>query len=353
MWEHIASQCLLKGDNQIDLFYHRILGFTRESCIYACYFPIKEVQWVAEAIDLLAIFEQVFILYIFGITGYVLCKAKLVDPSHSKTLSVLLIYVFLPCVSFNTFSAQFNMDYLRNNAALLLVSMGLLPISVGVAKLINRFLTKDPYEKAVNEFSMSMSNASYMGFPLAEGIFGSAGLLNCMMFVMPILIYIGTVSYNSLTAGKKKKSLLKKIFTPSMIGILLGCVVGLFDIQLPEVVGAVTGKAGACMAPISMLLTGMTISQFPIKELLANKRTYLIATVRLVLAPLMIFVILKLCHLNFALTPAVMIYAMPCGMNSIIFPQLVGKDCRLGASTVLISTALSMLTIPLMLTLLL
>jgi predicted permease len=86
---------------------------------------------------------------------------------------------------------------------------------------------------------------------------------------------------------------------------------------------------------------------------LANKKTYLIAAVRLVLAPLMIFGILKLCHLDFALTPAVMIYAMPCGMNSIIFPQLVGKDCRLGASTVLISTALSMLTIPLMLTLLL
>jgi predicted permease len=41
------------------------------------------------------------------------------------------------------------------------------------------------------------------------------------------------------------------------------------------------------------------------------------------------------------------LYAMPCGMNTIVYPKLVEKDCRLGAATVLVSTVLSLITIPL------
>ena len=296
---------------------------------------------------MIAIFEQVFILIIFCLAGYVLSKVKLVDPSHSKTLSVLLTYVFLPCVSFNTFSAQFTPAYLLDKGPLILVSTGLISVVVLVAKLINRFLTKEPYEKAVNEYSMSMANIAYMGYPLAEGVFGSAVLLDCMMFALPMTIYIGTVGFNMLTAGKEKKSLLKKIFTPSLIGILIGCAVGISGIKLPDVIYEISQKAGACMAPASMLITGMTISCFSIKELLKNKTVYVICAVRLLLAPLLVFGLLKLFGLEFALTAGVVLYAMPCGMNTIVYPQLVGKDCRLGAATVLVSTALSMLTIPL------
>ena len=79
----------------------------------------------------------------------------------------------------------------------------------------------------------------------------------------------------------------------------------------------------------------------------------MICAVRIVLMPVLVWALVKLCGLTFALMPAVLLYAMPCGMNTIVFPKLVEKDCRLGAGTVLVSTALSMLTIPLCLYLLL
>jgi len=41
------------------------------------------------------------------------------------------------------------------------------------------------------------------------------------------------------------------------------------------------------------------------------------------------------------------IYCMPCGMNTIIYPKMVGEDCRMGASLVLISSVACVLTIPL------
>ena len=296
---------------------------------------------------MLAMFEQVFILVTFCVIGYVLCKAKLANPDHSKVLSVILIYILFPLMSFKTFSAQFTVEYLQEKGLILLVSLGLIPIVVIVAKIFGKFLGGDPYEKNVNEYSMSMANIGYMGYPLAEALFGTAGMLDCMMFGLPMTIYINTVGYNMLTAGKGQRTILHKIFTPRMCGILSGCLVGITGLQLPPLVFEIAEMGSNCVAPISMMLTGMAISQFSIKELLCNRRVYMICAVRIVLMPILVWALVKLCGLTFAMMPAVLLYAMPCGMNTIVFPKLVEKDCRLGAGTVLVSTALSMLTIPL------
>ena len=55
---------------------------------------------------MLAMFEQVLILLVFCVIGYVLCKVRLGNPDQSKILSVLLIYFFFPLMSFNTFSGK-------------------------------------------------------------------------------------------------------------------------------------------------------------------------------------------------------------------------------------------------------
>ena len=158
-------------------------------------------------------FEQVFILVTFCVIGYILCKVKLVKPDQSKVLSVVLIYILFPLMSFKTFSGQFTVAYLQEKGFLLLVSLGLIPVVVIMAKLISRLLGGEPYERNVNEYSMSMANIGYMGYPLAEAVYGTAGMLDCMMFGLPMTMYINTVGYNMLTAGNGQKSLLQKIFT--------------------------------------------------------------------------------------------------------------------------------------------
>ena len=299
-----------------------------------------------------AIFGQVAILLTFCLTGYILCKTKLLHAEQSKPLSVLLVYFFFPCMSFNTFSARFNMTYLSTQWPLLAISTGMLAVIAVVSKLFCLLLRSKDYEKNVNEYSMTTGNIGYMGYPLVGAVFGKAVMLDCMMFGLPMNIYIGTVGYNMLTAGKGQKTIWQKIFTPSLIGILIGCVVGITGIWLPQTVYDVAKMGNNCVAPISMLLTGMAISQFPIKELLSNWKVYVICAVRLLLAPALALLLIKVTGLSIALIPAVALYAMPCGMNTIVYPKLVEKDCRLGAATVMISTALSILTIPIWLQLL-
>ena len=62
---------------------------------------------------MLLVFEQLFILYIFLMAGWVIGKLKKDKASHSDILSVLLVNLLLPCKVFNTFSKNFTVAYFR------------------------------------------------------------------------------------------------------------------------------------------------------------------------------------------------------------------------------------------------
>ena len=52
---------------------------------------------------MIIVIEQVAILFVFAIAGYILSKAKIVKPEQAQILSNLLVYVFLPANIFKTF----------------------------------------------------------------------------------------------------------------------------------------------------------------------------------------------------------------------------------------------------------
>ncbi len=128
---------------------------------------------------------------------------------------------------------------------------------------------------------------------------------------------------------------------------------GLFSIKLPGVATLFLSKSAACMAPASMLLAGLTISQFDLKSLVLNKKAYAMCALRLLVIPLTIFFVLRVVTDNTVLIRTTLLfYCMPCGMNTIVFPKLVDEDCSTGASLALLSNLLSMATIPLCMALL-
>ena len=172
--------------------------------------------------------------------------------------------------------------------SMMLVSAALIPVVAIIARVISKFLSGEKYQQDVNMYSMSIPNIGYMGYPLAEAVYGTAGMMDCMMFGLPMSIYINTYCYNLLTAGKKAKSIWSQIFTPAMIGILVGCVVGIFGWKVPKILMNIAQMGNHCVAPVSMLLTGMALSEFSIKELLGNKKVYIVCAIRLIAVPLLV-----------------------------------------------------------------
>lgn len=291
-----------------------------------------------------SIFEQIIILLVFVAAGFTVGKIGLVKPEHSKVLSTLLVYVFLPCNIIKTFTERFNIEFLSANWQDIAISTVITLASAVVAHFVVKLFTKNKYERSVYEYSVVVPNSGYVGYALAGGFFGAAGQITLMTMALPVQVYIYTYGYAILTKQGLK---LKKLINPVLIATLLGIVLGLLNVKFPSTVVGVLDASGSCMAPVSMILTGCVVSEFKLRDMVAKVGIYPVLLLRLIVIPIIVGVIL----LKLVGTPtapvAVLLYALPCGMNSVVFPKLVGEDCRGGAGLSLISTVLTAATVPL------
>jgi predicted permease len=156
------------------------------------------------------------------------------------------------------------------------------------------------------------------------------------------------MGYVLLTNDKKP---IKKLLNPITAAIVLGIAVGLTGISLPEVVTKSVSMGSACVGPLSMLLTGITLACFTVRELLGNKTAYVFSCLRLGVIPAIAYFVCLLLRLDEMMPMILIITCMPCGLNTIVFPRLVGEDCKPGARLALITHVCSFVTLPLWLSL--
>lgn len=292
-----------------------------------------------------AMFENVAVLLTFGLIGWFLGKRHILSSQNLRLLSVLEVWVFLPCNSLRSFSANFTVAYFQANYKMVLVSTAVLAVLVLVnAWSVPKFV-KDRYRQNIMRYSLTMPNYGYLGYALVQGVYGDLMLMNAQMFALPMSIYINTEGYRMLTNTGKVSW--KKILNPSLVAMFVGAVVGLTGWGLPSVVASVVDKGAACMGPISMLLAGITISDYPLEMMVKDKRAYAISFFRLLVIPLLLAVTLGRVLDPTTVLIMVVLYACPCGLNTIVYPRLIGEDCRLGASLAMISTVASLATLPL------
>ena len=213
-----------------------------------------------------------------------------------------------------------------------------------IARVLAPKLSAEGYERSVVFYSLTIPNIGYAGYALAEGIYGERMLLNALIFGLPMSFWIYSEGYRMLMNSGRVS--LRRFFNPCIIGMLIGCIFGLTNLRVPTLVQSVASQASGCMAPVSMLLLGITIADYDLSEILRNKRAYVISALRLLVIPLVLCVVLSRFLPEQIVLVAVLLYCMPCGLNTVVFPKLIGEDCRLGASLSLISSLFAILTIP-------
>lgn len=299
------------------------------------------------------VFNQVAALFIFAVIGFVLAKTNIVNRSHSKILSVLGVYVFMAAKTFLTFAENFTPAYIRTKYIYWIISTVVLVVIVAISKQLAKLFSKDKYERNVFQYTFTIPNFGYMGYVLAEVLYGSEVLANVMMLGIPFLVYVNTEGYRMLTGTGGFT--LKKLFNPAFVPMIIGCVWGYFGLPVPEVAKTVLDSASGCTGAISMLLMGIVIAECNLLSVVKDLRIYITVLIRLFAVPGLVggafFVILPLLGFSAEATKelviySLMIFAMPCGLNTIVFPKLVGKDCKLGAGFALISVAASLVSIP-------
>lgn len=292
--------------------------------------------------------RQVVILFFMIAAGFACAKFGVVKKEAKQAFSDLLVGVVVPCMVINSYLTPFDPQTLNN----LFLAYGLSILLLVVGGAVTFFCTArtTPEHRPILRFACIYSNAAYMGFPLISVLFGSEGLLYASAFVtiFNILLWTQGVLMLQGTRLNLRQTIRTILTTPVLLAVAAGLVLYLTQIPVPELIRSPLEMIGNMNTPLSMFITGMMIAESDLKGLLSRKDLMPAVLIRLVLIPAACFVLYRLLGLRgMAAQVVLLLEACPCAVITSVFAIRFGGDEELAAGTVVASTLLSIITLPL------
>ena len=293
-------------------------------------------------------FSQTLVLFAFIAIGYWLKKSGKVPKDFNKGLSNLLVYIFMPFLTFGSMADNFKLDVLADKAGLLLVSSVMLCIFLLIAIVFSRVLTKNKNTRDLYIYSFTFPNSGYIGNPLVLAIFGELMLFDFMIFCIPFMLLTYTFGVYILNPNRKLD--LKNLLNPIIISLLLGMIAGALNIKLPKVAETIIDTGANSLAPAAMLLTGMVFADNDLKKMILNAKVYIACAIKMILIPFVAVFIIAAVNVpqNIAILMIIML-TLPTGLNSIVLPEAYGGDSYTGAQLCFVSIFTSLIFIPVIL----
>ena len=283
---------------------------------------------------------QIFLLCLI-LVGVITVKIRIVDEHTRFSVSDLILNVFLPCNILSSFLGA-NRSQLPSLGIILLVSLGIIVFSFLFSLVIYR--KTGPEQRKVLLYATIISNASFVGNPVVESIFGLEGLTYASAYLIPLRMSLWTVGLAVFTGGRG--NLKKVLFHPCLLATYAGLIIMISGFTPPSLVSRLTFSLGNCTTPLSMIVVGNILAMVDPKKLI-NTMTIWFAFIRLLLIPLFVMGILLIFRPDPMISGiAVILSGMPAPVTTTILADKYGADRELACKIVFVSTILSIVTIP-------
>ena len=236
--------------------------------------------------------EQIIKLFIILLLGFLLVKFGLLKASDSKSVSVILVYLILPCMIINAFQIDYTPQVRTGLIFTIAASVIVHLIFIAVTALLKRLLGLDTIE----QMTVIYTNGGILVIPLVQAMLGDDYVIYSCSFIVVQIILLWTHCKQKLCSGQKLE--LKSIFlSANMVAIYVGIILFFTQIHLPDVIGGTIDMLAEMIGPIGMLLAGMAISEIPFKKIFMEKRNYLAVLLRLFIYPLVVLIVFKVLDL--------------------------------------------------------
>ncbi|MBQ9008960.1 MAG: AEC family transporter [Clostridia bacterium] len=281
-----------------------------------------------------------FNLFSMIAVGFLLRRMRLMGKEAEGIITDLVIYVILPCNIFNSFLSSGPDTLASDCLAILLVSIGIQVLSLIYGKFA--FPKETPDRRRNLAYAMICSNAGFLGNPVAEGVFGSLGLMLASIYLIPQRIMMWSEGLAIYSGVSDKRATVRRVLThPCVVACILGILVMVLHIPFPDFLKNPIQSIGRCNTPLTMIMIGMLLSNIDLKHLV--DKTILIFTVhRLVLMPLVVFLICQLLPVSKTVTGvSTLLAAMPAGATTTMLAAKYGHDPKFATRLVIFTTLCS------------
>ena len=297
------------------------------------------------------------ILVILGmiLVGFIIGEKGWFDDKSRGLLAKLVTQVALPCYMLYTITQRFTAaDLLKMLPALRFPALSMV-ILLGVATGVARIFAVRQDRRGLFISMFFNSNTIFVGLPINQALFGDASIPYVLIYYMCNTTFfwtLGTYLIQRDGEGEAQfdlKTSLKKVFSPPLMGFLLGLVLVMLQIKLPAFLASDLQYLGNLTTPLSMIFIGLSVSHVGVKQLVLGKEQLLILLGRFLVAPLLMASIVYWVPLPSLMKQVFIIQsAMPVMTNAPVVARLYGADSDYAAVMVTETTLATMVVIPIL-----
>ena len=294
--------------------------------------------------------EQIIQLFLMIFMGFLIVKAKLLNSEDSKILSIIVLYLIIPCVIINAFQVDYTPQTVKGLLIALVGSVMTQVILLIVVSILGRVFHLNEVEVA----SIYYSNSGNLIVPIVMFILGKEWVLYGCVFMSVQLVFIWT-HCKKIISRESTYDWRKIVLNINMISIAIGIVLFLTRIHLPAIINNTLSAVGSMIGPASMIVTGMLFAGMDFKQIFANKRVYFVSFFRLIIVPVIALFLIKCSQLstfssngNKLMLIVFLAIITPSASTVTQMCQVYENDSQYASAINVVTTLLAIVTMPLM-----
>lgn len=313
---------------------------------------LKGIEILLREIYMLTVFLKIAAIFAMTAIGFTASKTGVLPAESKKYLSNLLLFITSPCMIIGSMTSQ-TLDAHTFELMIQIVAGSFIFFlaAMAVSFLIVKLMRCDREDAGVLMVIITAVNTGFMGFPVTKAIFGNTYFFLMVIQNIVLNIYIYSMMVYQMNYGFRKKEGIKGMLMPMLnmctYALIIGLVLMLLKVQLPDILDDFINTIGDATIPVSMIVVGVQLSESSIGKMLTNKRLITASLCNVILIPALTFLAVNWLPLA-PESKLILIFAaaFPCAVVSTAIALKENRNAALMAEGVAMTTLLSMGTLP-------
>ena len=250
--------------------------------------------------DLSVLFSNLVGLFLLIGVGFFAVRAGLLPAESSKPMSTLLMKVTVPATIIHSMLRPFDPGFLRLGVSIFLVGAVAFPLFGLLSMGLSRLLRVPQDRRGMWCCCATFCNNGFMGFPVALALFGEEGLTLTVILSIPFNLLMYSVGAKMVCmdlprdGSARPISWSRAVFSVINLSMAVGLLLYFTQLPLPQAILGPLGYLSDATTPLSMIITGMNLSQGKAADILRDRDVFTASGTRLLLFPLAAWALIRL-----------------------------------------------------------
>lgn len=294
----------------------------------------------------MVLLQQMGILFVYMMIGYVACKKEYFDQEFGKKLSWLVVNVANPMLAISAVVNNEEQIAKKDFYVTVLLAICFYAFFLILAQILPRLIGVQKSDIGVYKMMTTFNNIGFMGFPVIAAAYGNGALIYAVPFSIMFNILCYTWGIQTLCGGGEKGNW-KRIINIGTISGIISIVLFFMQIPVPKMICSLSAELSNLTGPLSMLVIGISIAAMELKDLFTDVKLLKFALIKLLAVP--VAAMLLVCQVidnRLICEVFLVMMATPAASMCAILSQQYGGDYELAAKGVALTTILSVVTMP-------